>query len=90
MKKEEKKPEPKKEITKPEAKKPEQKPQTSVPKKEIASSEKPKTMDELKQQHKAESEKKSLEETKRNLGDWKTMDEKFKKEYIKEYEKLFG
>jgi hypothetical protein len=24
------------------------------------------------------------------LIDWKTLDEKFKKEYIKEYEKLFG
>lgn len=93
-KKEEKKPEPKKEITKSEAKKeekkPESKPEISAPKKEVASSEKPKTMDELKQQHKLESEKKSVEETKRTLGDWKTMDEKFKKEYSKEYEKMFG
>lgn len=92
--KEEKKPETKKEIAKPEVKKeekkPESKPEISAPKKEIASSEKPKTMDELKQQHKLESEKKSVEETKRTLGDWKTMDEKFKKEYIKDYENVFG
>ena len=90
--------EPKKEIEKPEAikkseiekKQSDKNPEKLVSKKEIPSWEKPKTLDELKNQHTLESEKKQLEEKKRSLLDWKTMDEKFKKEYTKEYTKIFG
>ncbi len=90
--------EPKKEIEKPEAikkseiekKQSDKNPEKPVSKKEIPSWEKPKTLDELKHQHTLESEKKQLEENKKNRVDWKTMDEEFKKKYIKDYEKVFG
>lgn len=53
-----------------------------------SSSDKPKSIDEVKEKDKKETEKKIKEEQDNNFPEWKTLPEEYKKHYIKDYNKV--
>jgi len=82
-----KKPEEPKNESKSESKSETPAPKEEKPTKEAAPEKKPSSIQDVKEEDKKKSEKKEKEEKEKNFPEWKTLPDKFKIEYKKEYDK---